>query len=52
MVEERERQMEAEEALNRAVFEMGSEATSDPHIRVAHNVSPIVPANWQEIVNR
>jgi hypothetical protein len=52
MVEERERQMEAEEALNRAVFDMGSEATSDAHIRVAHNVSPIVPANWQEIVNR
>ena len=52
MAEENERQMEAEEALNRAVFEMGSVATSDPHIRVAHNVSPIVPDNWQEIINR
>jgi hypothetical protein len=53
MAEENERQMEAaEEALNRAVFEMGSVATSDPHIRIAHNVSPIVPENWREIVNR
>jgi len=52
MAEENERQMEAEDALNRAVFEMGSEATSDPHIRVAHNVSPVLPANWMEIINR
>jgi hypothetical protein len=53
MAEEYERQMEAaEEELNRAVYEMGSEATSDPHIRIVHNVSPIVPENWQEIVNR
>jgi hypothetical protein len=41
MAEEYERQMEAEEELNRAIFEMGSEATSDPHIRVVHNVSPV-----------
>jgi len=55
MAEERERQMEAEEAeneLNRGVFEHNSTATSDPHIRIAHNVSPVVPDNWQDIVNR
>ena len=40
------------EALNRAVFEMGSEPTSDPYIRIAHNVSPVVPDNWREIVSR
>ena len=39
-------------ALNRAVFEMGSEPTSDPHVRIAHNVSPAVPDNWREIVSR
>ena len=32
---------EAEEELNRAVFEHNSTATSDPHIRISH-VSPIV----------
>jgi hypothetical protein len=43
---------EAENELNRAVFEHNSVATSDPHIRISHNVSPVLPANWQEIVNR
>ena len=52
MAEENERQREAEEELNRAVYEMGSEATGDPHLRIAHNVSPVVPNNWQDIVNR
>jgi len=54
MAEENERQMEAEEAeneLNRAVFEHNSTATSDPHIRISH-LSPVVPDNWQDIVNR
>ena len=48
MAENAERQMEeyddwreAEEELNRAVFEHNSTATSDPHIRISH-VSPIV----------
>ena len=48
---EREAEAEAEEELNRAVFEHNSTATSDPHIRISH-VSPIMPDNWQEIVNR
>ena len=52
MAENAERQREAEEELNRAVYEMGSEATGDPHLRIAHNVSPVVPNNWQDIVNR
>ena len=52
MAENAERQMEAEAELNRAVYEMGSEETPDPHFRVAHNVSPVVPDNWQEIVMR
>ena len=54
MAEENERQMEAEEAeeeLNRAVFEHNSTPTGDPHIRISH-LSPVVPDNWQEIVNR
>jgi len=51
MAEENERQMEAEAELNRAVFEHNSTATEDPHIRISH-LSPIVPDNWQEIVNR
>lgn len=38
---EREAEVEAEEELNRAVFEHNSTATSDPHIRISH-VSPIV----------
>jgi hypothetical protein len=57
MAEENERQMEeyereAENELNRAVFEHNSTPTEDPHIRIAHNVSPVVPDNWQDIVNR
>ncbi len=51
MAEENERQMEAEDELNRAVFEHNSTPTEDPHIRISH-LSPIVPDNWQEIVNR
>jgi len=51
MAEENERQMEAEDELNRAVFEHNSTPTGDPHIRVSH-LSPVVPDNWQEIVNR
>ena len=50
MAENAERQMEEE--LNRAIFEMGSEATSDPNVRIAWDVSPVVPDNWQEIVMR
>jgi len=42
---------EAENELNRAVFEHNSVSTSDPHIRISH-LSPVVPDNWQEIVNR
>ena len=38
--------------LNRAVFEYNSVPTSDPHVRIAHNVSPAVPDNWREIVSR
>ena len=52
MAEENERQMEAEDELNRAVFEHNSTPTEDEHIRIAHNVSPVVPDNWQEIVMR
>ena len=53
MAEEQERQMEAyEDDLNRAVFEDNSEATLDPHIRIAHDVSPILPDNWAEIAMR
>ena len=48
---EREAEAEAGEELNRALFEHNSTATSDPHIRISH-VSPIMPDNWQEIVNR
>jgi hypothetical protein len=52
MAENMERQMEeAEDELNRAVFEHNSTPTEDPHIRISH-LSPIVPDNWQEIVNR
>jgi hypothetical protein len=51
MAENMERQMEAEAELNRAVFEHNSTPTEDPHIRISH-LSPIVPDNWQEIVNR
>lgn len=51
MAKENERQMEAENELNRAVFEHNSVLTVDPHIRISH-LSPIVPDNWREIVNR
>jgi hypothetical protein len=47
-----ERENERIGALNRAVFEHNSTPTEDPHIRITHNVSPVVPDNWQEIVNR
>ena len=53
MAEERERQIEAyEDDLNRAVFEHNSEVTLDPHIRITHDVSPILPDNWAEIAMR
>lgn len=55
MAENAERQVEAYAdayaELNRTVFEHNSTPTEDPHIRISH-LSPIVPDNWQEIVNR
>jgi hypothetical protein len=48
---EQAEEREAENELNRAVFEHNSIPTSDPHIRISH-LSPVVPDNWREIVNR
>ena len=38
--------------LNRAVFEYNSVPTSDPNVRVAHNVNHTLPEDWREIIAR
>ena len=39
-------------AWRRAIFERNSVPTSEPNIRVSHNVSHTMPDNWQGIVTR
>lgn len=47
-----ERENERVRDLNRSVLEHNSVPTTDPNIRVSHNVSHTMPDNWQEIVTR